>query len=259
MLGFGGTKGDDDEEIGDDDPDAIVEGLVDDAMMDDKAQAADRVLEKHMWDYLVFSMGNAKLIDANREHQAADDAALEKLHQDAVDGKLRGKRRDRGVGFEDSDSDEDEFRGPRKPLYKKRRVEGDKLDAYGKSRACWLEPGGGWHSSGENPETRPFYNAYQADLAEEDDPTLAYLRQQDCGALQERDDASGDEEPMEMIDYAEIKQRFHEIKEGQVRGFIELFHRVDIYWSPESASCPSRAGSRQYWLAAFFGSGDGGW
>jgi mediator of replication checkpoint protein 1 len=62
-----------------------------------------------------------------------DDAALEKLHQDAVDGKLRGKRRDRGIGFEDSDSDDDDdVASSRKIRYKKRRVEGDTLDAIGK-------------------------------------------------------------------------------------------------------------------------------
>ena len=48
MFGFGGAKGDDDEEGGDDDPNTIVEGLVDDTVMDEKAQAADLVLEKHM-------------------------------------------------------------------------------------------------------------------------------------------------------------------------------------------------------------------
>lgn len=69
-----------------------------------------------------------------REHQALDDAALEKLHQDAVDGKLRGKRRDRGIGFEvsDSDSDDNDVGGSRKqPLFKKRRVDGDALEACG--------------------------------------------------------------------------------------------------------------------------------
>lgn len=72
------------------------------------------------------------LTQRHREHQAAEDAALQKLHQDATAGKLRGKRRDRGLGFEDSDSDEEEYQGPRKPSYKKRRIEGDTLESYGK-------------------------------------------------------------------------------------------------------------------------------
>lgn len=48
MIGFGGTKGDDDDEGGEEDLDAVVEGLVDDTAMDAKAQAANLVLEKHL-------------------------------------------------------------------------------------------------------------------------------------------------------------------------------------------------------------------
>ena len=39
-------------------------------------------------------------------HRDEDDARIEKLHKDAVEGKLRAKRRDRGVGLEDSESEE---------------------------------------------------------------------------------------------------------------------------------------------------------
>lgn len=46
MFGFGGPKkGDDDED--DNEQDKIVEGLVDDAVMDAETEAAERVLEKH--------------------------------------------------------------------------------------------------------------------------------------------------------------------------------------------------------------------
>lgn len=69
-----------------------------------------------------------------REHQAVDDAALEKLHQDAVDGKLRGKRRDRGIRFDDSsdtDTDDADVGRPHKQLAKKRRLDSDALEACG--------------------------------------------------------------------------------------------------------------------------------
>ena len=71
---------------------------------------------------------------SNSEHAEEDDRALEKLHRDAAEGKLRMKRRDRGVGFEDeSDEDEDEerMRHIRRGMYKKRKISGDGLEALG--------------------------------------------------------------------------------------------------------------------------------
>lgn len=42
------------------------------------------------------------------------------------------KRRDRGVGFEDdSDDDDDDERRIRQRMYKKRKIEGDNLEALG--------------------------------------------------------------------------------------------------------------------------------
>lgn len=47
MLGFGGVKENDDDEGRDEDPGVVVEGLVDDAILDEKTQAKDLVIEKH--------------------------------------------------------------------------------------------------------------------------------------------------------------------------------------------------------------------
>lgn len=47
MLGFGGRKQDDDEDSEDEDDDGQVDGLVDDAAMDDAVLAADKVQEKY--------------------------------------------------------------------------------------------------------------------------------------------------------------------------------------------------------------------
>lgn len=47
MFGFGGPKKADDEEEDDNEQDKIVEGLVDDTVMDVETEAAELVLEKH--------------------------------------------------------------------------------------------------------------------------------------------------------------------------------------------------------------------
>ena len=80
------------------------------------------------------SNNKANKSSSPREHAQEDDAELEKLHKNAIAGKLRHKRRDRGLGFEDSDSDvdeEDEAKRIRRRMYKKRKIEGDSLDALG--------------------------------------------------------------------------------------------------------------------------------
>ena len=60
---------------------------------------------------------------------------MQKYHQAAIEGKYRIKRRGGGFAMEDSDSDEDEddeARRARRRMYKKRRIEGDTLEALGK-------------------------------------------------------------------------------------------------------------------------------
>lgn len=77
-------------------------------------------------------------VASSREHLADDDQQLEKLHRDAIEGKLRTKRKQRGVGLsDDSEEDEDDEhdRAIRRKLAKKRRIEGDSLDALG--RCFW--------------------------------------------------------------------------------------------------------------------------
>ncbi|KAG1780344.1 MRC1-like domain-containing protein [Suillus placidus] len=136
LIGFGPFKKDDEEEAEDDDDEKIVEGLVDDAAMDVETEGADLVQEKF------------------REHEDEDDKKLEKLHQDAIDGKFRMKRRDRGIGFEeDSDDDEEDEnnRRIRRGMNKKRKIDGDTLEDLGR-----------------NQETKAFYDAYQHELIDDD-------------------------------------------------------------------------------------------
>lgn len=65
-----------------------------------------------------------------REHLEEDDAALQKIHEAAVAGKLRGgKKRGRDVAMSDSESEDEDYH--RRPKTKKRKVAGDKLEDLG--------------------------------------------------------------------------------------------------------------------------------
>ena len=66
----------------------------------------------------------------SREHLEEDDANLQKIHEAAVAGKLRGgKKRGRDVAMSDSESEDEEYR--HRPKSKKRKVAGDKLEDLG--------------------------------------------------------------------------------------------------------------------------------
>lgn len=114
-FGFGLVKKDDEEDLDGEDQDRVLEELVDDATMDDATLNEDKVLEKV------------------QEHRALDDATDEKIARDAAEGKMRVKRRNQGLDFEDDESDEDDWeaRNARARVAKKRRIEGDTLDAIG--------------------------------------------------------------------------------------------------------------------------------
>lgn len=64
-----------------------------------------------------------------------DDQALEKLHQDAIEGKLRHKRRAGGLNLDDDSDDEDgedeQAKRIRRQMAKKRRIDGDNLEELG--------------------------------------------------------------------------------------------------------------------------------
>lgn len=145
MLGFGGVRkkngGDEDEEGDEHDVDGVVKDLVDDAQMDESALAKSKVLEKHL------------------EQQNEDDERLEKEVNDVVAGKRRTRRRRGGAGgllgsdaSDDESSDDEEARALRRRLAKKRRVEGDTLDALAR-----------------DPATAPFHATYQMGLVDDAD------------------------------------------------------------------------------------------
>ena len=115
-FGFGLPKRkDDEEELDGDDQDQILEELVDDAHMDVETLNEERVLEKV------------------QEHRELDDAADEKIARDAAEGKMRIKRRNNLLDFDDDESDEEswEAKRARERMAKKRRIEGDTLEQIG--------------------------------------------------------------------------------------------------------------------------------
>lgn len=142
MLGWGGTlkrkvggAGGDEDDEGEDDGRDLV-GLLDERVIGEDEIARERVVEKA------------------REHEEQDDAKIAKVVHDVVQGRMRTKRRNRGLGMEDSDSEEEDEEARmlrRKSMNKKRRIEGDKLEDLAK-----------------NPETRAFYDAYRSHLDEDD-------------------------------------------------------------------------------------------
>ena len=60
------------------------------------------------------------------------------MHLDAIQGKFRVKRKDYGIGFEDSGSESDEEAGKIRRKGKKRRVQNDNIAALGTSPAHYL-------------------------------------------------------------------------------------------------------------------------
>lgn len=171
MFGFGGPKKDDEEEDGEDEA-KMVEGLVDDTVMDVEMERPDLVQEKF------------------REHEAEDDQRREKFHQEVVEGKYRKKRLGRGLNLdEDSDDEDDEAdRRIRQRVNKKRKIDGDNLEALGQSE-----------------ETRAFYNTYHHDLVDDGDDEFKHLR--DAPTNESDDD---DEPEPESISVSEVLERVRE-------------------------------------------------
>ncbi|KIK91696.1 hypothetical protein PAXRUDRAFT_830609 [Paxillus rubicundulus Ve08.2h10] len=193
MFGFGVAKEDDEEDEDDDDQDKVVEGLVDDAFMDAETEAVDLVQEKH------------------REHEEEDDQQVQKLHQDAIEGRLRMKRRDRGVGFQDDsddDEDDDEARRIRQRMYKKRKIEDDDLEALG-----------------QNENTRAFYNTYHQDLVDEDDE-FKHLREDVI--MGEDDTQADDPEERGTVSVDEVRQRLREVAHDNT--VVEVLDSKDTSW-----------------------------
>ncbi|KAG5349503.1 hypothetical protein C0989_003379 [Termitomyces sp. Mn162] len=143
IFGFGPRQKDNDDEEDGEYLDQTLEILVDDSEMDEKTVAANLVLEKF------------------QEHGKDDDETLQKLHEAAIKGELRKKRKNRGfMNDSDDESDEDERdKQIRRQIHKKQRID----------RASIKE-------LSENVDTKSFFNVYQQNLVT-DDADFAYLKE----------------------------------------------------------------------------------
>ena len=100
---------------------------------------------------------------------------------DAIGGKLRKKKRG-GLGIDDDsedDDDNDEDKKRRRQMAKKRKIDGDNLEALSKRSfrfACTES-----HficTSGKDPKTAPFHTAYRSAI-DDDNAEFAYLQTED--------------------------------------------------------------------------------
>jgi mediator of replication checkpoint protein 1 len=121
----------------------------------------------------------------------------------------------------DDDEDEDEHAARiRRQMRKKRKVEGDSLEALG--RWSLSSPSQLAHvgtSTGQDEATRPFYEAYQRDLV--DDPEEFGYPQEDILMV------DGEEETQETVSVNEIRARAREItKTNEVRSVVRCYLRM---------------------------------
>ncbi|KAF8631123.1 hypothetical protein AX15_002470 [Amanita polypyramis BW_CC] len=155
VFNFLPKKNDEDEEEDSNDLDQTLDALVDDRHMDAEMLNAPLVIEKF------------------KEDMEREDQELENLHQAAAQGELRRKRRNRGIGLDDSDeeSDEDErVRKIRRKMNKSQRIDRGDIRALAK-----------------NEETLPFYKTYEHGILDDDDVEF----QQTDAAMGEAVDNSG--------------------------------------------------------------------
>ncbi|KAH9899795.1 MRC1-like domain-containing protein [Cubamyces lactineus] len=187
-FGFGAKRKDDDDEEDGEDQDQVLAELVDDKEIDEKTLAEEAVLEKV------------------REHQEEDDKALEKVHLDAIQGKFRVKRKDYGIGFEDSGSESDEEAGKIRRKGKKRRVQNDNIAALA-----------------QNEETQAFAKEYNA--AHEDDDDFAHLKQ-DVMDLDTQEPES--EEEREVVTAESLREQLREAARAEKEA--QAFNPHDTSW-----------------------------
>ncbi|KIO19247.1 hypothetical protein M407DRAFT_31099 [Tulasnella calospora MUT 4182] len=169
IIGFGDAREDENDE--DEENDKHLEGLVDDKQIERSEVNEQAVIEKH------------------QEQIAQDDAALEKYHLAATKGEYRGKKRDRGIGLSDdeSDADDDANRRRRLALRKKRVViGGDQLE-----------------DLANNERTSAFYKTYEEGIAVDEENDFGYIPSSEQPEPEE--DAVEEDEDEEGADYEEEK------------------------------------------------------
>ncbi|KZO92151.1 hypothetical protein CALVIDRAFT_313666 [Calocera viscosa TUFC12733] len=201
MLGFSVGK-DAHESDEDSENDAPLPGLVDDQVMDAETVAVDKVLEKVA------------------EHQAEDDAALEKYHKDVIEGKKRTRRR--GDDFL-SDSDDDDNRRRYGPTVFRRKDGAPELEALA-----------------HNPETRAFYQAYQNTIEANDDHEFDHLNapipQESETEAETDDEEEDDDKPIrETVSAAQLRDELRRAARNK-EAITPLMNADDVSWVDQGDS-----------------------
>ncbi|KAJ7283474.1 hypothetical protein C8J57DRAFT_1292655 [Mycena rebaudengoi] len=130
------------------------------------------------------------------EHAQEDDLKNEMLQQAVVQGDLRKKRRNRGLGLDDSDDEEEEDMRARKMRrgLNEPRIDNDDIKELAK-----------------DPKTLPFYQVYSNDLSRDDDQELAYLQQEtQLEGPQDAEMESDDQDDREVLTTKELTERLRE-------------------------------------------------
>jgi hypothetical protein len=88
-----------------------------------------------LFGHVVSAYGNLRPHTYSREHEEEDDAENERIHQAAIQGKLRSKRGKRGLDVDDESSDEedDDLAAKRRKMHKKRKIDSEHLEDLGVS------------------------------------------------------------------------------------------------------------------------------
>jgi hypothetical protein len=150
------------------------------------------------------------------------------LHRDAVEGKLRSKRKNRGVGLsddsDDDDDDDEHDRARRRKMLKKRRIAGDTLDDLGASSQLSVNVFLLTKLVGQNEETRAFYDAYHQPLTEDDGFEFQYLQRDDADVQ----DDDPEQESREVVSTYEIRRLVREAaQQNEVRVASYGVNRAD--------------------------------
>jgi len=139
-----------------------------------------------------------------------------------VQGELRKKRRNRGIGMEDSgdDSDEDEAnRRIRRGMHKKQKIDRDNIKELG-----------------EHQETKSFYDVYEGDLIVGNEDFMYLQDSQQDVAMANMEQYDEDEEPREAITTSELHRRVREIAQQSPDEDGEYSDPQDVSWMDQDGS-----------------------
>ena len=139
---------------------------------------------------------------------------------------MRAKRRTRGIDFDSEESDEEDpdMKRRRLKLHKKRKIDGDTLDALGTCAhpAPRLADANGVCEE-KHPETQAFVQAYHAEM-DDDNEEFAHLDKDNLSSLRlhndevevDEEDVEDENEPQEVMTANELRQQLQQAAREKV-------------------------------------------